>query len=44
MVLAPTPDVVLRGVEVLAEVVGGDVLVIDIGGDDRRLLGHHTAG
>jgi len=32
MVLAPTPDVVLRGVEVLAEVVGGDVLVIDIGG------------
>ena len=32
LVLGPTPDAVLRGVEVLAEVVGGDVLVIDIGG------------
>ena len=29
---APTPDAVLRGVEVLAEVVGGDVLVVDVGG------------
>ena len=32
LVRAPTPDAVLRGVEVLAEVVGGDVLVLDIGG------------
>lgn len=32
MVEAATPDVVLRGVEVLASVTGGDVLVIDIGG------------
>jgi uncharacterized protein (TIGR01319 family) len=33
MVEAATPDVVLRGVEVLAEVNdGGDVLVVDIGG------------
>jgi uncharacterized protein (TIGR01319 family) len=33
MVEAATPDVVLRGVEVLASVAGvGDVLVIDIGG------------
>lgn len=32
LVRAPTPDAVLRGVEVLAEVVGGDVLVVDVGG------------
>ena len=32
LVQAPTPDAVLGGVEVLADVVGGDVLVIDIGG------------
>jgi uncharacterized protein (TIGR01319 family) len=32
MVEGATPDVVLRGVEVLAGRVGGDVLVIDIGG------------
>lgn len=32
LVRAATPDAVLQGVEVLAEVVGGDVLVIDIGG------------
>jgi uncharacterized protein (TIGR01319 family) len=32
LVQAPTPDAVLRGVEVLAEVVGGDVLVVDVGG------------
>ncbi len=32
MVEGATPDVVLRGVEVLASRVGGDVLVIDIGG------------
>ena len=33
MVQAATPDVVLRGVEVLASVTdGGDVLVVDIGG------------
>jgi uncharacterized protein (TIGR01319 family) len=32
MVEAATPDVVLRGVEVLASVTGGDVLVVDIGG------------
>jgi uncharacterized protein (TIGR01319 family) len=33
MVQAATPDVVLRGVEVLASVAGaGDVLVVDIGG------------
>lgn len=31
-VRAPTPDAVLRGVEVLAAVAGGDVLVVDIGG------------
>ncbi len=32
MVEAATPDVVLRGVEVLASVADGDVLVVDIGG------------
>ncbi len=32
LVQAPTPDAVLAGVEVLAEAVGGDVLVVDIGG------------
>ncbi|GAA4396680.1 methylaspartate mutase accessory protein GlmL [Fodinibacter luteus] len=32
LVRAPTPDAVLRGVEVLADVVGGDVLVVDVGG------------
>jgi uncharacterized protein (TIGR01319 family) len=32
LVQAPTPDAVLRGVEVLADVVGGDVLVVDVGG------------
>ncbi|MGL5819928.1 MAG: glutamate mutase L [Phycicoccus sp.] len=32
LVRAATPDAVLRGVEVLAEVVGGDVLVVDVGG------------
>jgi uncharacterized protein (TIGR01319 family) len=32
LVRAATPDAVLRGVEVLADVLGGDVLVIDIGG------------
>lgn len=32
MVRAATPDAMLRGVEVLAEVVHGDVLVFDIGG------------
>ena len=32
LVQAPTPDAVLGGVEVLADVVGGDVLVVDIGG------------
>lgn len=32
LVRAPTPDAVLRGVEVVAAVVGGDVLTIDIGG------------
>ena len=32
LVKAPTPDAVLRGVEVLAQVVGGDVLVVDVGG------------
>ena len=32
LVQAPTPDAVLRGVEVLAQVVGGDVLVVDVGG------------
>ena len=32
MVEGATPDVVLRGVEVLASRVGGDVLVLDIGG------------
>ncbi len=32
LVRAPTPDAVLRGVEVLAEVAGGDVLVVDVGG------------
>ena len=32
MVEAATPDVVLRGVEVLADLVGSDVLVVDIGG------------
>ncbi|GAA3713156.1 methylaspartate mutase accessory protein GlmL [Terrabacter ginsenosidimutans] len=32
MVEAATPDVVLRGVEVLASVTGSDVLVVDVGG------------
>ena len=32
MVEAATPDVVLRGVEALAEVADGDVMVVDIGG------------
>lgn len=32
LVQAPTPDAVLRGVEVLAEVAGQDVLVVDVGG------------
>ena len=32
MVEAATPDVVLRGVEVLASVTEGDVLVVDVGG------------
>ena len=32
IVRAPTPDAVLSGVEVLAESVGVDVLVVDIGG------------
>ena len=32
LVRAPTPDAVLRGVEVLADVQGGDVLVVDVGG------------
>jgi uncharacterized protein (TIGR01319 family) len=32
LVRGATPDVVLTGVELLAEVVGGDVLVVDVGG------------
>jgi len=32
LVLAATPDAVLRGVEVLAAELGGDVLVVDVGG------------
>ncbi len=32
LVRAATPDAVLAGVEVLAEVVGGDVMVVDVGG------------
>lgn len=32
LVRAATPDAVLRGVEVLAEVRGADVLVVDVGG------------
>ena len=32
LVRAPTPDAVLRGVEVLAQVRGQDVLVVDVGG------------
>ncbi|MEO7234463.1 MAG: glutamate mutase L [Lapillicoccus sp.] len=32
VVRAPTPDAVLRGVEVVAEVLGQDVLVVDVGG------------
>ncbi len=32
LVRAATPDAVLTGVEVLAEVVDGDVLVVDVGG------------
>jgi uncharacterized protein (TIGR01319 family) len=32
LVRAATPDAVLAGVEVLAEAVGGDVLVVDVGG------------
>ena len=38
MVQAPTPDAVLDGVEVLAEHLDGDVLVVDIGGRDHRRL------
>ncbi len=32
LVRAPTPDAVLAGVDVLADAVGGDVLVVDVGG------------
>ncbi len=32
MVEAATPDVVLRGVEVLADRLGGDTMVVDVGG------------
>ena len=32
MVRAPTPDAMLRGVEVTAEVLGADLLVVDVGG------------
>jgi uncharacterized protein (TIGR01319 family) len=32
LVTAPTPDAVLRGVEVLGDAMGSDVLVVDIGG------------
>ncbi len=32
MVRAPTPDAMLRGVEVTAEVLGTDLLVVDVGG------------
>jgi len=32
LVRAATPDAVLSGVEVLADAVGGDVLVVDVGG------------
>jgi uncharacterized protein (TIGR01319 family) len=32
MVRAPTPDAVFRGVEVTAEVLGSDLLVVDVGG------------
>ncbi len=32
LVRAATPDAVLRGVEVLADVAGGDLLVVDVGG------------
>lgn len=32
LVRAATPDAVLTGVEVLADAVGGDVLVVDVGG------------
>lgn len=32
LVRAPTPDAVLRGVEVLAEAHGVDILVVDVGG------------
>ena len=32
MVEAATPDVVLRGVEVLGELAAGDVMVVDVGG------------
>lgn len=32
LVLGPTPDLVLRGVEVLAAVAGEDVVVVDVGG------------
>ncbi len=32
LVRAPTPDAVLRGVEVLADALGSDVLVVDVGG------------
>ncbi len=32
MVRAPTPDAVLRGAEATAEVIGSDLLVVDVGG------------
>jgi len=32
MVRAPTPDAVLRGAEVMAEEIGSDLLVVDVGG------------
>ena len=32
LVRAATPDAVLRGVEVVADVAGGDLLVVDVGG------------
>ncbi|PZF81753.1 glutamate mutase L, partial [Micromonospora endophytica] len=32
LVRTATPDAVLTGVEVLAEVVGGDLMVVDVGG------------
>ena len=45
LVRAPTPDAVLRGVEVLADVVGGRrARRRRRWGDDGRLLGDHPAG